>query len=93
MMRAARWTDVDEFGVRTAKLRLSTSWRSSIRKCIAKNDKVGTNNQGPPLVHFSTQPEPFLTQNTPYRPPDAPSYPQIPPYTPRCPRKHALNNP
>ena len=28
--------------------------------------------QGLPLVHFSAQHEPFLSQNTPYRPPNNP---------------------
>jgi hypothetical protein len=27
------------------------------------------------LVHFSAQPEPFLTQNAPYMPPDTPQQP------------------
>ena len=42
--------------------------------------------QGLTLVLFSAQPEPFLTQNTPWTPPDTPQYPLTPP-------KHPVNNP
>jgi len=40
-----------------------------------------SSNQGLTLVHFSAQPEPFLTRNTPLKPP-------TPPNTPR----HLLNS-
>jgi len=33
-----------------------------------ENLLVDRHGQGPTLVHFSAQPEPFLTQNTPYTP-------------------------
>jgi hypothetical protein len=42
--------------------------------------------QGLTLVHFSAQPEPFLTQNAHCTPPDTPSHPLTSP-------KHPLNNP
>jgi hypothetical protein len=45
-----------------------------------------TSWQGLTLVHFSAQPEPFLTQNTPQTPPETPLHSMTP-------LKHPLNNP
>ena len=39
-------------------------------------------DQGLTLVHFSAQPDPFLTRNKPCTPPHTPSHPLIPPHTP-----------
>jgi len=40
-----------------------------------------SHHEGLTLVHFSAQPEPFLTQNTPQTPPATPCHPLIPPDT------------
>ena len=48
----------------------------------AMDSTMSSSHQGLTLVHFSAQPEPFLTQNTPY----TPSYPLTSP-------KHPLNSP
>jgi len=38
-------------------------------------DRAVGRGQGLTLVHFSAQLEPFLTQNTPFTPPNPPSHP------------------
>ena len=51
---------------------------------------VGAVDQGLTLVSFSAQPEPFLTQSTPKRPP---LIPPNPPLIPLTPSKQPLNPP
>ena len=53
---------------------------------LARDLPAAPLEQGLTLVHFSAQPEPFLTQNTLRTTPDTPSYPLTHP-------KHPLNNP
>jgi len=49
-------------------------------------DSSSDPGQGRTLVHFSAQPEPYLTRNTPFKRPTSPNIPPTPP-------KHPQNNP
>jgi len=54
---------------------LSTSaFKFNLRRHTKATGWARASRQGLTLVHFSAQPEPFLTQNTPYTPPIHPLY-------------------